>query len=504
MRQDGEGAGAHAQGGAAPDMRAEARRAWVSAVVASAGLFLAVVSTTVVSVALPSIGRGLHATNTDLQWVVDAYVLVYAGLLIPGGVLGDRRGRKGVFMLGIAVFGLGSLVAGLAPSVAVLLLGRVIQGIGPALLVPGSLTIIRASFEDERLRAAAIGLWSMSAGLALAVGPVLGGALIDGFGWRWVFLFNVPLAVILVLVAAVSVRRLPRSPRQGRFDWLGAGLATGSLALLVFAVIEGQSNGWGSATVVTGFAAGAVALAGFVWREHTVPQPLIDVSLFGNRRFTAASAAALIIFFAFVGVLVYFSVYFQQVQGHSPLVAGLDVSAIGIALAVASAVAGSVVGWIGERWPLLAGLFLSGAATLGLLRLGTATSASQIWWIFALVGAGVGLCGTVTTTITMSAVDAARAGMASAIVNELRQVGQVFGVAVLGALVYAHLPGGSAGQPLSPSRGALFVAGLRNAIWVSGLTLLAVAVLAAILVRDGTPPTRYDRSPAPAEQAARR
>ncbi|MGH3164469.1 MAG: MFS transporter, partial [Trebonia sp.] len=214
-----------------------------------------------------------------------------------------------------------------------------------------------------------------------------------------------------------------------------------------------------------------------------------------------ANAAAFVVFFAFVGIIIYFSAYFQQVQGHSPLAAGLDVCAIGVALAITSALTGSLVGRVGERWPLLGGLVLSGAATLGLLRLDTATSVGLIWWDFALVGAGIGFCGTATTTMSMSAVDVTRAGMASAIVNALRQVGQVFGVAVLGALVYAKLPGGGAGQRLGVSQSSLFVDGLHNALWLCGLALLAVGVLAAILVPGGA---RESAQQAGTEKAAGR
>ena len=184
----------------------------------SAGLFLAVVSTTVVSVALPTIGRELHTGVTGLEWTVDAYVVVYASLLVAGGGLGDRRGRKGLFLAGVAVFGFGSLVCGLAPSVPVLLAGRVAAGLGAALLVPGSLSIIRVVFTDARQRAAAIGLWLTASGLALAVGPPLGGVIVNAAGWRWVFLANAPLALVLVLAAGRILPRLAHTPARTRFD----------------------------------------------------------------------------------------------------------------------------------------------------------------------------------------------------------------------------------------------------------------------------------------------
>ncbi len=470
----------------ADDVTAE-RRAWGSLAVVSLGLFAAVVSTTVVSVALPTIGRELHTGATGLEWIVDSYVVVYASLLVAGGVLGDRRGRKGLFITGVATFGVASVVCGLAPSVSVLLTGRVLAGLGAALLVPGSLTIIRAVFTDPRQRAAAIGLWSTASGVALAVGPPLGGVIVDGLGWRWVFLANAPLALALTLGAARVLPRLARAPVTARFDGVGALLSTAAVALLAVAVIEGQDGGWTSGPVLAAFVVGAAALAGFVARERRVPAPLIDMSLFARPAFAAATLSALVVFFAFVGAIVYFSAYFQQVQGRTAVAAGLDVAAIGVAYAVAAAASGRLVGRVGERVPLIAGLVISGMATLGLLRLAPGTGIGAIWWNFALLGGGIGLCGTPMSTIAMSAVDRDRAGMASAVLNALRQVGQVFGVAVLGALVYADLPGAGGGRTLDAAQAALFVYGLHHALWVSGLALLAAAGIAAVLLVRPTP-----------------
>ncbi len=463
--------------------RTTPRGAWLALAVVAIGLFLAVVSTTVVSVALPTIGRELQAGPAGLEWIVDAYVVVYASLLIAGGVAGDRRGRKGVLLLGGTVFGAGSLLCGVAPSVAVLLAGRVLAGLGAALLVPGSLTIIRVVFENPRQRAVAIGLWSTSSGLALAVGPPAGGVIVAGLGWRWVFLLNASLAAALVLAAARLLPRLERTAGRGRFDWLAAILSSAAVAMLALAVIEGQDRGWTSVPVLAAFAAGAAALGGFIRWERRQANPLIDMSLFGRPAFTAANLAAFVVFFAFVGAIVYFSAYLQQVQGRSPIVAGLDVAAIGVAYALAATASGRLVGHIGERAPLIAGLIISGAAMLGLLRLRPDTGIGAIWWNFALLGLGTGLCGTPMSTIAMSAVDTARAGMASAVLNALRQVGQVFGVAVLGALVYAGLPAGSAGQRLDPAHAALFITGLHRALWVSGLALFASALTVALLTR---------------------
>lgn len=465
-----------------PELAGSAPRgAWATLAIVAGGLFLAVMSTTVVSVALPSVGQALHADPAQLEWVVDAYVIVYSSLLVAGGAIGDRHGRKGLFLLGVCCFGTGSLVTGFAPATGVLLAGRALQGFGPALLVPGSLTIIRAVFPDERRRAAAIGMWSTASGVALAVGPALGGALVAWAGWRAVFLFNVPFSAVLALAGARWLPRLPRSRPDGRFDWPGAALAVAAVGALAYATIEGQSAGWASLAACAGFGAGTAALATFVAREHRARHPLVDIGLFARPAFAAANAAAFVVFFAFVGAIVYFSAYFQQAQGRSALAAGLDVSAIGVAFAVAASASGRLVGRIGPRLPMTAGLVTAGGATLGLLRLRLGTGTGAIWWDFALLGAGTGLSLTPMTAVAMSAVGASRAGMVSAVHNALRQVGQVFGVAVLGALVYGRLPAGIAGAPLDSASGQLFVDGLHHALWLSGLALLAAALLAAVL-----------------------
>jgi DHA2 family methylenomycin A resistance protein-like MFS transporter len=457
-------------------------RGWLTLAVVAGGLFLAVLSTTVVSVALPKIGGDLHASATDLQWIVDAYVLVYASLLVAGGVLGDRLGRKGLFAIGVALFGIGALISGLAPSVPILIAARALQGLGPALVVPGSLAIIRATFEDERQRATAIGLWSTSSGLALAIGPAFGGAIVQALGWRWVFLLNAPLSAILVTLALGLLPRIPRSPTGARFDWPGAILTTAVVAALAFAIIEGQQRGGTSAPIISAFAVSLGAIVALVVWARRRPEPLIDVGLFRRPLFTAANVAALIVFFAFVGAIVYFSAYFQQVQGRPPIEAGLDVSAIGIAFALAATLSGRLVGRVGPRLPMIAGLLVASGATLALLRLAPSTAIRGIWWDFALLGGGIGLCLTPMTSIAVSAVESSRAGMASAIHNAMRQLGQVLGVAVLGALVSGHLPRTpDTGRRLQRMQGISFVDGLHHAIWVSGIALFAAALLAALV-----------------------
>jgi DHA2 family methylenomycin A resistance protein-like MFS transporter len=445
---------------------------WVAVAVLAGAQALAVMSTTVVSVALPDIGRGLHASASATLWIVDAYVIVYSALLVVGGTIGDRRGRKGVFMLGLVLFGAGSLADSLAPSTGWLLAARVVQGLGPVFLVPGSLTIIRVMFADERRRAQAIGLWSTGSGLGMSAGPVVGGLIVAHLGWRWVFGFNVPLAAILLLLTTRVIPRLPRGAVTRRLDWPGAVLVTGAIAALAFGLIEGNPLGWASARVLAAFAVSAGALAAFIVRELRVPAPVVDVRLFRRPAFTAANLAALTVFFAFIGALVFLSEYFQQVKGDSPVGAGLRVAVLGVAFAVAAPLSGRLVGRIGPRWPMLGGLVAAGVAMLGLVRLNAATGFASVWWDFALGGAGVGLCLTPMTQIAVSAVEPARAGMASAVHNALRQFGQVLGVAVLGAIIAVRGP----------------VAGLHAAMWVSGVALLAAAMLAGVLLRGVSRP----------------
>lgn len=480
--------------------------AWVSLVVIAAGLFLAVTSTTMVSVSLPSIEADLHATASEQEWIVDVYVIVYSSLLVAGGVMGDRRGRKGLFMLGVAIFGAGALVAGSAPNVPVLLAGRALQGLGPALLVPGSLTIIRAIFTDERQRNVAIGLWSTASGVALAVGPALGGVLVETGGWRWVFLFNVPLTAALVVLAGWLIPRLPRGHAQTRFDWLGAVMTIAGVALLAYATIEGPSRGWASPVVIGSFAVGGLALVALVFWERRVAGPLIQMELFTRPAFVAANLAATVVFFAFVGGIVYFSIYFQRVQHHTVIVTGFEVSAIGVAFALAASQSGRIVDRVGAEIPMIAGLLIAGGSTLLLLRLGEHTPISAIWWNFALLGGGIGVSLTPMTSVAMSAVGASQAGMVSAIHNALRQVGQVFGVAVLGVLVYAGLsPRDRSAPSFNAAETAAFVHGLHNALWVSGIALIvsaSLAILLFLIARRDTPndPQIAELSPIPLNQ----
>jgi len=435
------------------------------------GQFLAVASSSIVSVALPSIGRDLGASSTALQWIIDAFLIVFAGLLVAGGVLGDRRGRKGAFLTGVALFLTGSLACALAPGIGALIAARVVQGLGPALVLPSSLAIVTAVFPDPGERARAIGLWSAAAGLGLALGPVIGGVIVDALGWRWVFGFNVPLCVLILVLGAVTVPRIVPAPSPHRFDTVGAVLTSLGTAAVVFAIIEGGEEGWGSPRIVAAFAAGALALTALVGWERRHPAPLIDVGLFRSRRFVAANAGGVAVFFALIGAVVYLSIFLQQVQGRTPAQAGLCLLPMGAALALVAPLAGRLVGRAGARVPMVGGLLVAALGAVTLLALERETPYADLWWRFMLVGAGCGLCLTPMTATAVAAVPPARAGMASAIHNSLRMLGQALGVAVLGTIVYATA--GAAG----------YVAGLHRALALSAAVLVAAAVLAAVALR---------------------
>ena len=448
--------------------------------------FMAVMSTSSVSVALPTIGRDLHASSTSLEWIVDAYVIVFASLLVAGGVLSDRVGRKGMFISGVSLYCLGSLLAGVAPSVGWLLLGRVVQGLGPAIVTPTSLAILSSTFEEPHARAAAIGVWSSGSGLALALGPAVGGLLVVAIGWRSVFLMNVPLTVLVILLGVRFIPLIPRSAASTRFGWVGALLTTAGVGLLTFAIIEGRSRGWGSGLILGGFVVALCALSAFVAWERAQRAPLIDVSLFSRAPFTVANLAGLAVFFSFIGAIVYLSAYFQQVQGRSALGAGLAVLPIGLGFFVGAPLSGRLVGRLGPRIPMVLGLLLCGAGMLGLLRLTVGSPISAIWWDLGAVGLGGGLSLTPMTATAMAAVRSERAGMASAIHNSMRQVGQALGVAVLGSLVYAGVRGGAAGGGrLRGASATAFVDGLHRAVVVSGVCLLVAAALAVALIPAG-------------------
>jgi EmrB/QacA subfamily drug resistance transporter len=441
----------------------------------TAAQVLSVASATVVAVALPSLGRDLGARGTELQWVVDAFVLVFASLLVAGGVVGDRRGRRAAFLAGLTLFAAGSLWCAVAPSVEWLLAGRVVQALGPPLVLPASLAIVTTVYTTSASRARAIGLWGAGSGLGLALGPLLGGLVVQALGWRWVFGVNVPICVVLAVLGLRGIPRdRPAAPAHG-FDGAAAVLLTFAVALLVFGVIEGRDLGWASPAVLGAFG-GAVALgAAFAAHEARHPAPLVQLALLRHRPFVGANLGAATLYGALTGLAVYFSVFFQQVQGRSALEAGLCLLPQGVLTAACAPLAGRLTARLGPRPPILAGMAVAFAAILSLLRLQPGTPVAEFWWAFALLGVGTGLALPPMTVTAISAVRTQDAGMASAIHNATRQLGQTFGVAVLGTIILAR-----AGAGADNDAGAL--TGAVADAWVAGLHAALVVAAAALVL----------------------
>lgn len=386
------------------------------------GSSMAMVDSTVVNVALPRIGRDLDADLAALQWTVNAYMLTLAGLILLGGSLGDRYGRRKIFVLGVVWFAAASLLCGLAPNVGVLVAARALQGIGGALLTPGSLALIQASFHPDD-RAKAVGLWSGFGGIGAAVGPFLGGWLVDGPGWRWVFLINVPMALIC---APIAVRHVPESAdgrQHGRFDVLGAALGAVALALVTYALIEA---GDGSLVVVVLTAvAGVAAGVAFVHVEKRSPDPMMPPDIFGSRQFTAVNLVTLCVYAAFGGFFFLTALQLQVVAGYSALQAGTALLPTTALMLLFSARSGELAQRIGPRIPLTVGPLLCAAAMLMMLRVGQdASYLADVVPALLVMGTGmVTLVAPLTATV-LASVDTARAGLASGINNAAARAGR--------------------------------------------------------------------------------
>jgi DHA2 family methylenomycin A resistance protein-like MFS transporter len=448
----------------------------------TAAQVLSVASATVVAVALPVLAHDLGAGGADQQWVIDAFVLVFASLIIAGGGIADRYGRRTALLGGLAIFSVGSLWSALAPSVGWLLVGRVLQGLGPPLVLPASLAIVTTAYSDPAKRARAVGLWGAGSGAGATLGPLLGGLVVNGLDWRWVFGINVPVCAVL---AVLTLRNVPRDrpPRSTHpFDGPAAVLLTAAVALLVFGLIEGRELGWGSPAVLGAFASAAGLGWAFVRRERRHPAPLVDIDLLRRRAFVGANLGGAVLFSALLGLAVYFSIYFQQIQGRSPLETGLCLLPQGLMTALCAPFAGRLTARTGARLPILVGMTIACVAVLGMLRLEPDTSIGDIWWALALLGAGAGIALPPMTITALAAAPAAQAGMASAIHNASRQLGQTFGVAVLGTIILGYAGKAAEHGPLAGSLADTWVDGLHVALLAAAGALAVTALTLAVLI----------------------
>jgi len=419
---------------ASPARTAEADpRRWVVLGVMCLSLLLIVMDNTIINVAIPTLQRDLGASTSQLQWVVDSYILVFAGLLLTMGALGDRFGRRGALSIGLAVMGAASVLSSFADSADQLIATRAIMGIGGALIMPATLSIITNVFTDRKERAQAIALWSATAGAAIAIGPVTGGWLLEHFWWGSVFLVNVPVIVVALVLGRLYVPT-SRDPAAPPVDLPGALLSIVGLVLLVWAIIEG-AHGWTEPLVIGAFAMSAVLLGAFVWWERHTSTPMLDVTFFQNARFSAASGALVLTFFAMLGSLFLLTQFMQSVMGYSALETGVRLLPMAAAQMVIAPLSAKLVERVGTKVIVTTGLV---TAAIGLLlgsRLSAGATYGDVVVALVILAAGLAMVMPPATESIMGSLPPAKAGVGSAVNDTTREIGAALGVAVLGSVM---------------------------------------------------------------------
>ncbi len=422
----------HADTTAADTRTADPRR-WVVLGVMCLSLLLIVMDNTIVNVAIPTLQRDLGASTSQLQWVVDSYILVFAGLLLTMGALGDRFGRRGALAIGLSIMGLASVMSSFANSADQLIATRAIMGIGGALIMPATLSIITNVFTDRRERAQAIAIWSATAGAAVAIGPVTGGWLLEHFWWGSVFLVNVPV-VIVALVLGQRYVPTSRDPAAPPIDLPGAALSIAGLVTLVWAIIEG-AHGWTDPLVVGAFGLSAVLLAAFVlWERHT-PTPMLDITFFKNARFSAASGALMLTFFAMLGSLFLLTQFLQSVLGYSALETGVRLLPMAAVQMVVAPLSAKLVERVGTKVIVATGLVIAAIGLLIASRLTAGAGYPDVLVALVVLAAGLAMVMPPATESIMGSLPPAKAGVGSAVNDTTREVGAALGVAVLGSVM---------------------------------------------------------------------
>ncbi len=495
------------------------RKYWTLLAV-SVATFMLLLDITVVNTALPAIQEDLNASFTELQWVIDAYTLALAALVLTAGSLADRLGRRRVFAVGLAIFSLASLAAGLAPDPTFLNISRAVQGIGGAILFAVSLALVAQEFAPGRDRGMAMGVYGATIGVSVAIGPLVGGALVDSVGWEWVFFINVPVGIAMIALTYAKLRE-SRDPNATRVDWAGLATFSSALFLLVFGLLRGNEEGWGSTFIVSLLGAAAALLVAFVVIESRVKEPMLPLGLFRKPAFTGVQLAALGVSASMFALFLYVTFYLQNHLGHSPLEAGLIYLPFTVVSFFVAAAGGALLGRVPARVLMAAGLGLTG---VGLLLMGGIDPADE-WTAmlggFVLAGAGVGLLNPVIADVALSVVPKEQSGMAAGINDTFRQVGVAVGIAAWGAIflsrgaseieqlaagtpaatgerprqlieaassgnldaAVASVPAGARGT-VADAAGQGFIAGLNEIIMLGGVMSLVAAIAALWLVRE--------------------
>jgi EmrB/QacA subfamily drug resistance transporter len=446
-------------------------RRWLILAVLCFSLLVIVLDNTILNVAIPTIVRDLDATNSQLQWMVDSYTLVFAGLLLTAGSLGDRFGRRGALQFGLVIFGIGSLASAFADSAGQLIATRAFMGIGGAFIMPATLSIITNTFPPAE-RGKAIGVWAGTAGLAGVLGPTTGGFLLEHFYWGSVFLVNIPIVVVGVL-AGVFLIPTSKDPDATRLDPVGALLSIVGLVALLYGIIEAPQEGWGAPIIVASFAAGAIFLALFILWESRIDHPMLDVKFFKNPRFTAASMGITLIFFAMFGSTFLITQYFQFVLGYTPLETGVRFLPWAACVMIGAPLSAQLAHRIGTKVVVASGL---GLATLGMISLAQLTVDSHYWpdvvWRMMLMASGMALTMAPATESIMGSLPLGKAGVGSAVNDTTRQVGGALGVAVVGSVlasIYGSQMGDFlAGKPIDTGTSASIKESLGAALGYAG------------------------------------
>ena len=458
---------------------AEENKKWWTLAAVSFGLFMIMLDNTIVNVALPSIERDLHVSISSLEWVVTAYALTFAALLVTGGKLADLLGRRLIFNVGIVVFTLSSLACGLAPSAGFLIGARAVQGIGAALMNPATLSIITTTFAPKE-RGQAIGIWAGVSALALAIGPLAGGLIVDNLNWHWIFFVNVPVGIAGIIVSQLVIKESRDTSREQSVDL--PGLATSGLGLfaITYALIEGNQKGWSSPEIVGLFAAAVVLLGGFVLVERRQRLPMLDLSLFRNRAFTGASLVAMLVSLGMFGIFFYVSLYIQNILHFSPTKAGASFLPMTVLIILIAPLAGKFSDRFGSRVFAGGGMLLLAGSLFLFSEQGIHANFWNLLPAMLLGGTGMALTMTPTTAAAMSAVRADKAGVGSAVLNSMRQVGGSLGIALMGAIVASNLKTGLAAGDTQP---VAFVGALHDALRVAAAIALTGSVVAVLTVR---------------------